>query len=255
MTTYRQYNDAYSNNENESLDQMARQMNNERKKLHKHVQAGFNKQNKETCIGINCLMDSSNGKFAPPNLVDNFGFFSAQGDFSSNLPTPLQKKYSDSNSSKFSDNSSVNTFNTKNTDNTFIINDKYSDSDTNDQYNSTNNQYKFSDSNLIESDISSNYSSLPQKIKKHLRSTTNHLKKYDEKDDKNTINHLKSCSQCRTELLNLLQEEQYIFDNDKQHVKQTNGILNLSTPELKDILILILIGVFIIILFDVFIRR
>ena len=253
MTTYRQYNDAYSNNENESLDQMARQINNERKKLHKHVQTGFKRQSKEICTGINCLMNSSDTKFAPPDLVDNFGFFSAQGDFSSNLPTPLQnqsKNFSDSDSSKFSDNSSVNTFdttNTKNTNNTF----------------STNNHYNSSEANMIniESDISSNYSSLPQKIKKHLRSTTNHLKKYDEKDDINTINHLKSCPQCRTELLNLLQEEQHIFKNDKQYVdtlqtrQPVNGILNLSTPELKDILILILIGVFIIILFDVFIRR
>ncbi len=208
-------------------------------------------------------MDPSNAKFAPPNLVDNFGFFSAQGDFSSSLQTPLQnqsKNYSDSDSSKFSDNSSVNTFNTTNTKNT---NNTFSTNDIDNLTNGINNKYSLSESNMIniESDISSNYSSLPQKIKKHLRTATNHLKKYDEKDDKNTINHLKTCSQCRTELLNLLQEEQHIFKADKQYIDTqqfkhpTNGILNLSTPELKDILILILIGVFIIILFDVFIRR
>ena len=269
MTTYQQYNNAFANNDNDSLDQMARQVNNNKKKLNKRVQLGFNKQQKENCVGINCLMDQSNARFAPPNLADNFGFFSAQGDFSSKLPTPLltKNKYDDSASSKFSDNSSMNTFNTNNTNNT---NNTFSTSNIN--INSSDDQINSFGSKMIniESDISSSYSSLPQKIKSHLRSTTKHLKKYDETDEKSTVNHLKTCSQCRSELFSLLQEEHHVFknsinannnvstsvnNNDQLQKSQTGGILNLSTPELKDILILILIGVVIIILLDIFIRK
>jgi len=272
MTTYQQYNNAFANDDNDGLDQMARQVNNNKKKLNKRAQSGFNKQQKENCVGINCLMDQSNARFAPPNLGDNFGFFSAQGDFSSKLPTPLltNNKYDDSASSKFNDNSSMNTFNTNNTNNTF--------STSNVNINSSDDQINSFSSKMIniESDISSSYSSLPQKIKSHLRSTTKHLKKYDETDEKNTVNHLKTCSQCRSEFFNLLQEEHHIFknsantnantnannnvstnvnNNDQLQKPQTGGILNLSTPELKDILILILIGVVIIILLDIFIRK
>lgn len=264
MTTYQQYNNAFTNNDNDSLDQMARQVNNNKKKLNKNAQSGFNNQQKENYDGINYLMDQSNARFAPPNLIDNFGFFSAQGDFSSKLPTPLltnkkqpliNNKY-DSDSSKFNDNSSTNTFNTNNTNNT---NNTFSTSNIN--TNTFDDQYNFFGSKIInvESDISSSYSSLPQNIKSHLRSTTKHLKKYDETDEKNTVNHLKTCSQCRSELFNLLQEEHHIIKNNANNIQSqkppVGGILNLSTPELKDILILILIGVVVIILLDVFIRK
>jgi hypothetical protein len=180
-------------------------------------------------------MDPAHSKFAPPGLAENFGFFSTQGDFSSNLPTPLQpKKYDYSSVSSLGDNDSKNTFST------------------NSRLEEFSSPRDLSNMINMESDISSNYSSLPQKIKKHLRLNTNHLKQYSENDDKNIDDHVKTCPQCRSQLLNLLQE-------DKQNVNfvptQQNGILNLSAPELKDILILIFAGIFIIILLDVFIRK
>src|SRR3989338_1782684 len=120
MTSYCQYNDAFSNTENDNLDNLARQLNNKHKKLNKTTNDGFKNQLKANCSGVKCLADPSNARFAPPNLENDFSFFSAQGDFSSGLPTPFEKQfgkqkkkyknYKDSDSSKYTDNNSIESF-------------------------------------------------------------------------------------------------------------------------------------------------
>lgn len=106
-------------------------------------------------------------------------------------------------------------------------------------------------SNFTDTDISSNYSILPQKIKNNLKSSLKHINTYNEQD---IINHLKSCTQCKQEIISLLHNGMPYNMNNGNNTNnlQQHGILNLSMLEIKDILILILVGVFIIIIFNMF---
>lgn len=249
MTSYCQYNDAFSNTENDNLDNLARQLNNKHKKLNKITNDGFKNQFDTNYSGVKCLADPSNSRFAPPNLENDFSFFSAQGDFSSGLPTPFEKQfnkkkkkyYKDSDSSNYTDNNSIESFGS-------VSSPK------------KNLSEEFGSSIAkIESDISSNYSSLPPKIKKQLRLNTPHLKKYDDNDDKTVIKHMKECKQCQAQINEQINNQLMNIINPMMHnnsiVTQNPGIMNFNSPELKDTLILVLIGIFIIIIFDVFFRR
>lgn len=243
MNPYCQYNDAFSNTDNDELDKMARKINNDRKKLRKQVQNNIINKENELCVGIDCLMDPSNSRISPTALLPNFSFFSTQGDFSSPFPTPLMKNKKNIKSSDqtFSDSSSLG------------MKSQFSDLDSIYSFNS----------------LSSNYSSLNPKIKKHLRLSTNHLKSYEEKDDSAIMKHINKCEQCKDQLIKLLQNEKHVFETNKSEKVEKKeevqiekfpqsgegGILNLNTSELKDVLILILAGIFIIIILDFFLRK
>jgi len=248
MDSYCQYNDAFYNSDNENLDRLARQVNNDKKKLHTRIEESINKQEQNACVGMNCLMDPSNSRYGPSNLSD-FGFFSTQGDFSSKLPTPMEKhkkskdkKYTESDNSQTNFTDSASTFTT----NSAFTND-------------SSFSKQMTEDIIIDSDVSSNYSSLSPKVKKHLRLNTNHLKRYKESDEKTILNHIQYCGQCKQQLMKLLQPNNHIFDNPDQihtvNALSNSGILNLNSPELKDMLILILIGIFIIVIADIFFRR
>lgn len=253
MDSYCQYNNAFYNNDNENLDKLARQVNNSKKSLQKRIKEEIDQQEKNTCIGIDCLLDSSNSRYAPSNLSD-FSFFSTQGDFSSQLPTPLsknKKKRHNDTESQFTDANSLDSF--INSTNSFESNSSLEPLSKN--YSEDRNWRKpYYD---CDSDISSNYSSLSPKIKKHLRLNTNHLNNYKESDEKNILNHIKKCDQCKNQLVSLLKSENHIFSGNEiiKSDVSNNGILSLPSSELKDMLILILIGIFIIIFADIFIGR
>jgi len=108
------------------------------------------------------------------------------------------------------------------------------------------------DSSFSFADIStaSSYSSLTPKQKKRFKSDNKHLSKFNG-NDKNSIIHLKECEQCRDKLLKILKDDNIIQPNK---INEAN-ILNLSTPELKDILIIMLGGVILIIILDSIFRK
>lgn len=231
MNSYCRYNEefankyegVFSNKENEELDKLARKINNDRKKP--NAKNTMLDKSLELYSGMESLMDPANVKFAPSSLLPNFSFFSTQGDFSSQLPTPMKKvrindSYDDRSMTTIASGSD-NTFGSK------IVTPEESISD-------------------FESDISSNYSSLKPTLKKHLKMSNNHLKTYHENDEVTILNHINKCIECKKQLLTLL---------NNGNTPQNTSILNLSTVEIKDILIMILIGVFIIILIDFFFRR
>lgn len=236
MTSYCQYNNAFSNVENDNLDYLARQINDKHKKINKNTQNSFKNKMKENCIGIECLLDSSNERFAPQNLENDISYFSAQGDFSSGLPTPFEKQ--------------INKKKNK---------DKYKDKDyDSSEYTNKSNKSFTSEKNgssiiKLDTDISSNYSSLPPKIKKQVRLNTTHLKKYTDDDDKIVINHMKDCKQCKKQIMNIINSTNHSLQNINQD--QNTDVINFNTSELKGVLILVLVGVFIIIIFDIFIRK
>ena len=273
MDPYCQYDNAFSNKENDDLDKMARKINNQRKTsnkiLTKQVLGDMNKKKKETCVGINCLMEPSNARFAPSNLASNFSFFSTQGDFASRLPSPLEKKLLESDKMDVSsEQMSIGSLDTKylfdknssksSEESTDIISNLSNDDNFSDM---TDGKYieQFSDSESMYSlkSISSNYSLLPEKVKKNMKSST-HLKDY--KDDDKASKHINKCNKCRAHLLHLLHQDNHVFPistelNNVDDAQNKEGILSIGTLELRDILILILIGIFIIIIIDMVVRR
>lgn len=225
-----QYNNAFLNNDD--LDKQARAINSARKKMAKGVMLDYDTQANETCKGIECLASSQNSKFLPHAFTPSFGFFSAQGDFSNGLPShfvdsnPLNgNDASDSQSMFSSDN--MTSFASQ-SDGSTLSGDTYSISPIS----------NFSDT-----------SSLSPKIKKQLRLHTKHLQ--NQHSDDAILGHIKNCEGCKNELISLLQKE------NKPHIFEAKPMQpdNTLSPDIKDMIILIMIGIFIIILLDLFMRR
>ena len=312
--------DPYNNQDNADLDKMAREVNNRNKKLSKQIYEDIGTQALNACVGMDCLMDPSNARFAPSNLGADFSFFSSQGDFSSGLPTPLQqnrqnqhnqqnqqkKKPKKSKKSKdsfhyYNEDSSNESNNSSNSDSVFTDTNSRSDKSTISnnfvdsresimdlsyakKYPKFKPKFNYDSEHSSEypsdfaSDISSNYSSLPQKLKKQIRMGSNHLKKYKENDEQDILGHITKCDQCKVQLADLLKtvvndnslkNNNTVGNNTNNSVitnsnpvhninasnQQNNQIMGLNMPELKDMLILLVIGIFIIIFVDIFIRR
>ncbi len=236
MASYTSYNEAFNNNDN--LDKLARRMNNDKKKIHKKIEKNMSETDNNTYYALDCLNNPNNAKYSP-NLK-NAGFFSTQGDFSSQLPTPMEISQ---NKSLYSDSDSSFTKNTNGTNSTTYSNNSYG------------NSKSFWPN--TEMDMTSNYSSLTPKMKKKFRQTVKHLKKYSDTEEKNILSHIKQCTQCQNELINIVNNGHIVTNNNNKNDTNNNinnankNILNISHPEL----ILILIGIFIIIVIDVFFRR
>ena len=265
MDSYCGYNNVFSNTESNDLDKLARQINDERKNLNQQVQNNFQLKQQQTCQGLDCLFDPVNSRFAPSTLGSQFSFFSPQGDFSSGTPTGLKLPNQNKKTKKYKvqpEYASNYSFS------------PYSDSQS--QNNDSSSNFSDIGSTYSFKSVSSNYSSLPSKMKKKLKVSSKHLQNFDSDDD--TLDHLKKCEQCRNQLAAILQGEKnmkqsHVFNNigsivpqykdasDNEGIIHINNPPNIShasdntnksgilfvTPELKDILILILIGIVIII--------
>ena len=105
------------------------------------------------------------------------------------------------------------------------------------------------DFSLTQTDMTSNYSSLPMKYKKQFKSSNEHLAKYND-NDKDILEHLSHCSDCTNKLEKLMK---HISSDKTEHLTNQNNIFSIG--EMKDLIILILVGVFIIIVISMFIRR
>jgi len=214
-------NESYDcNSDNFNPDKMARAIN----KQHKDANM---KANSDRMMQ---LTDISNGsKYLSGNLMpDNpaYGWLSQQGDFSSGLPELFsqQQQICDADS----------TFSSQ-TDNSFKNLGSMSE-----------NSY----------DLASNFSLLPSKIKKHLKNNSTHISLMKNKDDSTIMSHLKKCEQCKEKLLKIITSDGHIFtdleDIQKYDSKESSGF---KFPELKDLLIILLVGVIIIVILDIFFRR
>ncbi|ATZ80447.1 hypothetical protein BMW23_0393 [Bodo saltans virus] len=219
---YNQYNDAFSNSDNMELDKLARELNNKRKA---HRKAAQNSKNFEKDIikGIYAYNDKNQFNFSHASCNNS------QSDFVSGLPSVIDDSQSFDSSQKQSD-----------------LYDK---------------------SYVSDEEISSNYSSLPKKTKKSLRMNSEHLNKYKMNDDEQVLLHLKKCNDCKKQLLELLHkkhniDDNYNYNNNNNNNNNNNEIINnrimdnatflgLQDSELKNILILIVIGIIIIIFIDV----
>lgn len=292
MNQYQQYDNLFDNNTD--LDKMAREINNnKKKKLDKKIFDDMQKQAVNTCVGIDCLTDPSNSRFAPTNLGAEFSYLYPQGDFQSGLPNTLNDQIkkrqremllkqsnvnneSDSTPSMFtdidsksSDSSFSNTTNNSQIEKPYVKQQKFKK-----QKNYKSNYLNHSDSMFDPSyattqgnfsDISSNYSSLPPELKKQIKTRSLHLNKYKDGDERNILTHITKCTDCRNQLADLLKtvvvksdEQQDKIQRDNLIVKSehdSSQIFGMNTFELKDLLIILVIGIFIIIFIDIFIRR
>ena len=215
-----QFDDAFYNKDSKELDKMARQINNKNKK-----KSFKNKFNNVVCDQMSC--DPYSNKI---NFDNNYSFFSTQGDFSSSMPTPLTQPNISSESE--SDSESYNPLIMAESESSFG-----------------------SLSSIDNNSISSTYSLLPQKIKKQLKMKSNHLNKYymNDKNDNNTISHLQTCEDCKNQLISLLKNTDLLneYSNNQPNTQNSFLNLNITTPELKDVIVLILVGIIIIVIIDI----
>jgi hypothetical protein len=229
----------------------------------------LNTMKNELCTGIDCLQNSNDNKYLPQTLNNNFSNYEYENSNNNNnnnmSAIPMMQKSNLSNpqtkrihSEKYSNQNHIDTFN---------FNDKVSDFSNFDlnSYNYSNDS-SFSEDNLnsFEESLSGNsLISFSPKIKKQLKNKTKHLEHVN--DDKSILTHIKNCEQCKKELLLLLKNENTNFFNNEHFTSNnlnnqmnlqnntTSSIFNFS--EVKDIIILILIGIFIIIFIDILFKK
>jgi hypothetical protein len=245
------FNEAFSNNEFEELDKRARALNNKKKNMYKDVEHSNKLFEKEMIKGINACYSDPSFNFLPVN-----NGYKRTGDFVSGLPTP------------FDDEKSVDADSVSN-----YKSDSIGISDSDNKYGIDSSDNMSSDKKSLfataESDVSTIYSSLPKKIKRKLKSNSDHLKKYADKDEKSVLNHLQKCDDCKKQLFLLFKNEGHIFPKvvennkicqpledktDKTDKKEDTNILGMGYKELKDIVILVMIGIIIIIFVDMITR-
>jgi hypothetical protein len=220
------FDEVFINNDLDNLDRMARDIN-KKKHHYKDISNDINNNEKTTLKGIEAFSNEPNFSFSPQsNFYDKNGNY--KSDFFSGLPTPLDEISIDKSEKSFA-----------------LSSNKYS-----------------TNSDNIESfdDISSEYTLLPKKKKKHLRLNNEHLKDYSESDDKLILKHIQNCEECKDHLLNLLKNENHFISSQKNPEiintnKETEKNFEINYKELKDVIILIIIGIIIIFVLDIFLRR
>ena len=84
-----------------------------------------------------------------------------------------------------------------------------------------------------------------------------HLQEYSENDDNKVLDHIKNCDECKNQLLGLLKKNDMMCQqNSKGNVNEEGGIFGkINYTELKEIIILLMIGIIIIFIIDIFLRR
>jgi len=231
MSEYYNFNnfdnfDNFSNNESEDLDKLARQINNKKTSLVKKVTDDYNIQQNKWKNGIDNLTNNNKYSFLPMNKnnVTNY-----DNKYQTNNK-PIYQDFEDS-----SDNFSV--------DNSLFSSD------------------------LIDSESIDLYLNKAKDCKKNnltnFKNIVNSIS-YDEcsKDDNNIFDHIKKCQNCKNKLIKYLN----ITINNETHNKINNDTNNdtnnnekklfnfklnkLEQLSIKEIIVIIMIGIFIIIVLD-----
>ena len=220
----------FNNNESDDLDKLARQINNKKTSLVKKVTNDYNIQQNKWKNGIDNLINNNQYSFLPMNK---------------NNVTNYDNKYQ-----------------TNNYDISYDISNDISND--NDNYNENDNEYdNFSvnnslfSSDLIDSESIDLYLDKAKDCKKdnltNFKNIVNSIT-YDEcsKDDNNIFDHIKKCNTCKNKLikyLNLTINKE--TNNDDNNKKIFNFKLNkLEQLSIKEIIVIIMIGIFIIIVLD-----
>lgn len=163
-----------------------------------------------------------------PNIRNKYHDFNSLSDVVSTL---VDNTNYENGSNKY------NNFNNSNRINEFVKFDELN------ELNEYNNLDEINDL-----DIESNYSSLTPNMKLNLKERSVHLKK--DLHDIDTINHIKSCKECRTQLKNILLNNPK-SNNSKSNKSTVKSNLYLDNLDTNNILVIILLGIFVIIILDI----
>lgn len=235
------FNDAFGNI-NEDLENMARNYNNKNKRTYNDVKNYNHNKDKETLRGIEYFENQPGFQFSPSHIKD-------KGDFKSGLPSHLE----DNSCSESYGESQINSLG-----DSFSLDGKKSEHFV---------SMSMSDENYSDSDVISEYSYLPKNKKKKLRMKSKHLQKYEENDEELILDHIKKCDQCKHHLLTLLKNDNHFvnkendkiiqksFINDIKEENETGFFGKINYKEMKEVIILIIIGIIIIFVLDIFLRR
>lgn len=249
MTEY--YNINYENDEIDKLDKMARELNNKKTSLCRQVANDFNNKEEKWKSGIDNVLNSEKFSYLPMNKNHNNGLY--------------KNIYDDTMSSETYD-----TFKTDKTDKTDKTNKTYTDYSVSDisygsNFSDRDNKYfsdtqsidSFFDDKSIDSYLNSKENKKNVKFNKIIESIN-----YDDcsKDDDNIFEHVKKCNNCKNKLLRFLNNNSdnenkckysKIFDKNKNinNSKDLNKQFNV-----KEIVIFLMIGIFIIIMLDILLR-
>lgn len=222
MTEY--YN--YSNFESDNLDKLAREINNKKTSLVKKVAEDFDIQQKSWKNNINTILNNEKYSFLPMNKnnVTNFDNYYESDNYDNN------------------DNKSSYSFST------------YQSSNSNDS--------KFSDSFLIDSEFIDSKSVdlyLDNAKNKNDKTFTNIVNSinYDEcsRNDDNIFDHIKKCNNCKSKLLKYLNIGDTSNNSDEKNNFFDIKFNKLQKISIKEIVIIIMLGIFIIIILDMLVGK
>lgn len=206
------------NNTNSDLDKMAKTLNDTRKMAKQNAISHKEKYEKDIYEGYNYM--ENNGYLLP-----NFSTFLSEEEH--NIPHKNKKHVT------FSETVSDN-------DSTFSPSES------------------IVSSQFPESELSSTYSTLPHHKKKIMLSNK-HLKSFENSStsEDNILSHIKSCTQCKSELLNILKVDEQNKQNELgiEKFNENKNKLSYNIPEIKNILLVVLLGILIIIILDTFFRN
>ena len=226
--------------ENSELDRMARNMNKNKNRTRDETMDDYPNKYSRLQNGVKFL-EQNYPSFIPTNQNSNYsnGFFSVQGNYSD---IDIQQK------------------------NNFV--DLYENETDNDSV------FSYSDaSSIIDLISSEGVSKVSSKIKKKLKSKNNHLK--DLENDDSFIDHIRTCEQCKKKIFELIIDNnkkddkilKLLHDKTKElnietksnNLTDINTINNINNDEnhsilkstsVKDTIIIIIVGIFIIIILD-----
>lgn len=206
-----------SDDSSDKLDKMARRLNDKYKKQN-NINKNYHRQKAEICRGIDCLLEPQNSKYFP-SPFNNAEL--QQSDFTSGLPTPLEHK----------------------TDS--VIPDNLTFSSDNSIFNKSLNGSLSLPENLSNETVNS----FPDKVKTHLKTQTKHVTDVDTNEA--ILEHIKHCDFCRNHLTNFFNSFTPTNQFDQQNTQQ-NAI---SIDEIKKYSLFIFIGILIVLVLEVILRR
>jgi hypothetical protein len=278
MTEY--YNINFNNDETDKLDKLAREINNKKTSLCKKVTDDFNKQETQWKNGIDNIINSQNFSYLSinknynKNLNDNYNTDKQSSYSLSDSDNTNYSEYSDLNSSNFSFNTSNtnNSNNTNKSDSDFLSKDNkffsgklkkkhktFSDISSFDSFESLSSIDSFIDSESIDTYLKNPNATKNVKFNKIVESID-----YDDcsKNDDNILEHMKKCNNCKQKLLRFINgigectisNEKETDDKNKKN-KSVFGNIKTSTMNSKEIVIMLMIGIFIIIMLDLLLRN
>jgi len=216
------------NNESDDLDKLAREINNKKTSLVKKVTEDYETQQKNWKNGINQLKHNQKYSFLPMNK---------------NNVTNYDNSYQKLNYNNLNGYDKFDNFDNLSFDS--LYSDSFKSQSESESYfvDSESLDLYLDDAKKSESEPIGNKNNFKNNFKSMVNSIS-----YDEcsKDDDNIFDHIKKCLNCKNKLLKYL--------NDNNDIKQNNffnfKLNKIEQLSMKELIVIIMIGVFIIILLD-----